>query len=469
MKNTKLVCTLGPASEDLKTIRQLADAGMNVARLNFSHGSHDEHLKKLNNVKKVAEELDRSIAVLQDISGPKIRVGSITKESINLKSGEQFILTSDEIYGDENRVSVNYKEIPNLVQKGDIILLADGLLQLEVVDRDQTNVITLVIVGGELRSHKGVNLPSRTIGINILSEKDRADLRFGLNSGVDLVALSFVRCAADADVAKTIMEEEGVMVPLIAKIEKPEAVANLQEIINAFDGVMVARGDLGVELPFEQLPAIQKKIISMANEACKPVITATQMLETMVNHPRPTRAEASDVANAILDGTDAVMLSEETAVGQYPVLAVYTMAKIAAETEKTFPYGDWTAKFDVKNKVTSEEIIARNSCEIAETIGVDAIFCATETGNTAKLISKYRPPVNIYAVTASKQVYKTLSLSFGVIPVLYHHTKDLEELLDFIKKLMVEKNIARAVVTGSPQVGLAGSTNLMLVLDRNTF
>ena len=450
MKNTKLVCTLGPASENLETIRKMVNAGMNVARLNFSHGSYDEHFNKLKNVKLVAKELGRSIAVLQDISGPKIRVGMISDEPITLKSGEQFVLTSEEIDGDASRVSVNYKAIPALVEKGDVILLADGLLQLEVMDSNQTDVVTQVVVGGELRSHKGVNLPSRTIGINILSDKDRADLRFGLKSGVDLVALSFVRCAEDATEARSIMEEEGVMVPLIAKIEKPEAVANLQEIINVFDGVMVARGDLGVELPFEQLPAIQKKIISMANEACKPVITATQMLETMVEHPRPTRAEASDVANAIFDGTDAVMLSEESAMGQYPVLAVSTMAKIAEETEKTFPYNVWTSKFTIKDTDTSEEIIARNACEISETIGVDAIFCATETGRTARLISKYRTPVNVYAVTASERVYNTLALSFGVIPVLCSHSKNVEELSAFIKNLMVEKNIAKAVVTGFP-------------------
>jgi len=465
MKNTKLVCTLGPASEDIDTIRALILSGMNVARLNFSHGSFEEHLGKLKKVKSVAEELNQPVAVLQDISGPKVRLGTIANEPILLKKDDQFILTSEDVEGDCGKVSVNYKSIPGLVKKGDIILLADGLLQLEVVSSNCFDVVTKVIVGGELRSHKGVNLPTRSIGIDILSEKDKADLRFGLNSGVDLVALSFVRCADDAREAREIMKQEGRIVPLIAKIEKPEAVTNLDEIIEAFDGIMVARGDLGVELPFEQLPAIQKRIIFKANEAGIPVITATQMLETMVDHPRPTRAEASDVANAIFDGTDAIMLSEESAIGKYPILAVATMSRIASETEKTFSYKEWTKKFQVRNIKTSSEVIARNACEIAGTLGVDAVFCLTSSGNTARLISKYRPPAPVYAITGNRQAYNTMTLSFGIQPIFFEESTNLHAITRFIKHFMLEKKFGRAVLTGSPQVGQVGSTNMILVLD----
>jgi len=468
MKKTKLVCTLGPASEDIDIIRNLVESGMNVARLNFSHGDYDEHLGKLKNVKAIAKELNQPIAVLQDISGPKIRLGMIANEPIVLKYGDQFVLTSDDVEGNVSKVSVNHKSIPGLVQIEDIILLADGLLQLQVVSNDETNVVTKVLVGGELRSHKGVNLPSRSIGIDILSDKDRADLRFGLNSGVDLVALSFVRCADDAKEAREIMKQEGRIVPLIAKIEKPEAVYNLEEIIETFDGIMVARGDLGVELPFEQLPAIQKRIISLANAAGKPVITATQMLETMVDHPRPTRAEASDVANAIFDGTDAVMLSEESAMGKYPVLAVATMSKIASETEKTFPYKEWTEKFQVRDVKASSEVIARNACEISETLGVDAVFCLTTSGSTARLISKYRPPVPVYAITDNIQAYNTLALSFGIQPIFFRKSTDLRAITHFIKQFMLDNKLGKAVLTGSPQIGHVGSTNMILVLDGNT-
>jgi pyruvate kinase len=469
MKKTKLVCTLGPASQDIDIIRTLIKSGMNVARLNFSHGDHDEHLGKLKNVKAIAKELNQPVAVLQDISGPKIRLGMIANESIVLKSGDQFILTSDDVEGNVSKVSVNHKSIPGLVQVEDIILLADGLLQLQVISHDETNIVTKVLVGGELRSHKGVNLPSRSIGIDILNDKDRADLRFGLNAGVDLVALSFVRCADDAKEAREIMKQEGRIVPLIAKIEKPEAVCNLEEIVETFDGIMVARGDLGVELPFEQLPAIQKKIIFLANAASKPVITATQMLETMVDHPRPTRAEASDVANAIFDGTDAVMLSEESAMGKYPVLAVATMSKIASEAEKTFPYKAWTDKFMVKDLETSEEVIAHNACEISETLGVDAIFCLTESGKTARLISKYRSPVPVYAITKNRSVYNNLVLSFGVQPIFFEQSNDLEQITRFIKRFLVDNKFNKAVLTGSPQIGHAGSTNMILVLDSKNY
>jgi pyruvate kinase len=465
MKNTKLVCTLGPSSEDIDTIRALVLAGMNVARLNFSHGSHEEHSAKLQKVKSVAEELNQAVAVLQDISGPKIRLGTIIDEPIILKQGDQFVLTSEDVEGNSEKVSVNYKSIPGLVKKGDIILLADGLLQLEVLSNNISDVVTKVIVGGELRSHKGVNLPTRSIGIDILSEKDKADLRFGLRSGVDLVALSFVRCADDATEAREIMKQEGRVVPLIAKIEKPEAVTNLDEIIDVFDGIMVARGDLGVELPFEQLPAIQKRIIFKANDAGKPVITATQMLETMIDHPRPTRAEASDVANAIFDGTDAIMLSEESAVGRYPILSAATMSNIASETEKTFSYKEWTKKFQVRNIKTSSEVIARNACEISETLGVDAVFCLTTSGDTARLISKYRPPVPVYAITDNRQAYNTLALSFGIQPVFFEKSTNLHAITRFIKNFMVDKKLGRAVLTGSPQVGQVGSTNMILVLD----
>lgn len=469
MKKTKLVCTLGPASESMDKVRAIIEAGMDVARLNFSHGSHEEHLRKLQNVKQVAEELNKPVAVLQDISGPKIRVGFIKDEPITLHKGAEFILSSEEVVGDAHKVSVSHKLIPSLVQEGDIILLADGLLQLKVVDHDDQNVITKVLVGGELRSHKGVNLPSRSIGIEVMNEKDKADLAFGLKSGVDVVALSFVRCAADALPARKIMKDMGREVPLIAKIEKPEAVKNIEEIINEFDGVMVARGDLGVELPFEQIPSLQKHIINLANKCGKPVITATQMLETMVEHPRPTRAEVSDIANAIFDGTDAIMLSEESAMGKYPIESASTMASIACQTELSFPYRFWTSKFKESDRPSSEEIIARNACEIAETIGVTGVFCVTETGRTARLISKYRPHVPVYAVTDKKKTLNSLCLTFGVVPLYSERSGTLTDVIKFVQRFMIANDISKAVFTGSPKVATAGSTDLILVMDSETF
>ncbi|MFO0985664.1 MAG: pyruvate kinase, partial [Planctomycetota bacterium] len=338
-QRTKIVATIGPASRAHATLARLVDAGMDVARLNLSHGTHDEHREVMHAVREIAEQKQQPVAILLDLCGPKVRVGAIREPSVTLVPGQEFTLTTRAVPGSERAVSVSHATLPAEVQAGDPVLLSDGAIELEVIATQATDIVCRVIVGGALSSHKGLNLPTRTLQVQSLTDKDRRDLEFGITHGVDFVALSFVRSGADVQCARQFLQQRRSSIPLIAKIEKHEALDHLDAIIALADGVMVARGDLGVDVPLERVPRLQKELIARANRAAKPVITATQMLRSMVDNPRPTRAEVTDVANAILDGTDAVMLSEETAAGRYPADAVAIMARIAAATEASFPYG----------------------------------------------------------------------------------------------------------------------------------
>ena len=434
-RRTRIVCTLGPASWSEERIEELARAGMNVARINFSHGTHDEHAETIARVRRVEERLGYPIAVLQDLQGPKIRVGALADhQGITLRDGQRFTITTRDIAGDTNAVSTTYAALPQDVKPDDRILLADGAIELRVIEVTEQDVMTEVKHGGPLSEHQGINLPGVAVSAPALTEKDRADVRFGVRHGVDFIALSFVRRSEDVRTAKALIAEEiaanpdrarpkapaglhpavyvaDQTIPLIAKLEKPEAIANLDSILMAADGVMVARGDLGVEMPLEQVPLIQKKIIARANTLGLPVITATQMLESMITHPRPTRAEASDVANAILDGTDAVMLSAETATGQYPVETVRVMARIAVQAEsgyERFPSG--TRRGDKAQAVAS----AANT--LAREAGARLIVVFTRTGMSAQLISKERPSVPIIAFSPFQTVYRRLALWWGVMP-----------------------------------------------------
>ena len=424
MRRTKIVCTIGPATNSEERLEQLMRAGMNVARLNFSHGTHDEHAAVIERIRKISARLDCSIAILQDLQGPKIRVGSLQGgQPVQLVDGAQVTITIRPVTGDAQTIPTTYTHLPQDVKPGDRILLDDGLMELRVLDTGATDVRCQVVHGGLLKEHKGINLPGVAVSAPALTEKDRDDLRFGIMHGVDYVALSFVRRPEDVLTAKQLIAQlqaeqsrkhthAPVSIPLIAKLEKPEAVAHLDDILEVVDGVMVARGDLGVEMPPEKVPLLQKRIIARCNDLGLPVITATQMLESMVTNPRPTRAEASDVANAILDGTDSVMLSAETATGAYPIEAVQMMVRIALETEA----GDSTARQPQCQRLTQEHAVSHAARALSEEASVKAIVVLTRSGTSARLISKDRPRRPILAYTSSERIYRQLALWWGVWP-----------------------------------------------------
>lgn len=466
-RNTKIVCTIGPASETRDVLGRMMDAGMNVARLNFSHGTHAEHAAKIVLLRQLAEEKGLPIAILQDLAGPKIRTGAFACGSITLKPGDEFILTARDVPGNEKEVGLTYRELPQDVQKGDILLLADGALELQVEKIAQLDIHCRVILGGQLSSHKGINLPSRSIRAPILTPKDYVDLAFGLAQDVDYVALSFVRSASDIDVARAYMRAQGKRLPLIAKIEKHEALEELDGIIAAVDGVMVARGDLGVDIPPEQVPTAQRRIIEKANFAGKPVITATQMLKSMTDAPRPTRAEVTDVANAVLEGTDAVMLSEESAMGQYPVEAVAMMAKIAEEAEKDFSNAAWGQRLQQVQTADESEALARAACSLAETIGAKALLIATQTGGTARLAAKMRPLQPILAGTTEPATFRQLALVRGVRPMMIPPAELLTHLLEELHRAAKGTGVVRpgdsVVCTAGFPLGRAGASNLIKV------
>jgi pyruvate kinase len=429
MRRTKIVATIGPASREPAVLERLVLAGANVLRLNFSHGSHEAHLAVMRSAREIAARHHRPLALLQDLSGPKIRTGEVAGGEVVLADGARLAITTDTtITGTSELIATTYEALPRDVKKDDRILLDDGNLELRVVGVAEGRVECEVVDGGPLRSHKGMNLPGVALSTPALTDKDRKDLAFGLQHGVDYVALSFVRRAADLEETRALIRERGEDVPLIAKIEKPEAVERLDEILGAADGVMVARGDLGVELGTEDVPIVQKRIIAAANAAGRVVITATQMLESMIENPRPTRAEASDVANAILDGTDAVMLSGESAVGRFPVQSVETMARIADYTEEhattranpIVPHGPGTA-------VTRS--LARVAASVADELRCKLIVAFTESGVTAQLVSGFRPRVPVVAVTHDDRVYRRLALWWGVVPVKSEFTENTDELL----------------------------------------
>jgi pyruvate kinase len=462
---TKIVCTIGPASETPHVLTALVENGMSVARLNFSHGDREGHLNKIRSIREVSEALGRPVAVLADLAGPKIRVGSIPEPGIRLEAGEAFVLTGDPVDGSRSRVSVSYPGLPDEVRPGHRILLADGFMELVVMEVAGRDIRTEVVTGGVLTSRKGINLPSGTVRLPSLTEKDRLDLLFGLECGVDFVAVSFVRNAGDVERVKEIIREQGKDTPVIAKIEKHEALGELDGIMEVSDGIMVARGDLGVEIPPEQVPGLQKTLIRRANRAGKPVITATQMLRSMVDAPRPTRAEAADVANAVLDGTDAVMLSEETAMGGYPVQAVRFMNRIAASAEKEFPH---ERHMELLSDPGVYESVAHAACTLAGHLGAEAIVAPTSSGKTAAQVSRFRPRQRVIAVSPHMSSVRRAMLYWGCEPVYGEGPDGGEDIVDFAVRTAMENGlVARGdllVATAGHPFWVPGSTNMIRVL-----
>jgi len=466
MAKTKIVCTIGPASQDKQTLEAMIRAGMNVARLNFSHGTHSDHAAVISRIHSALNDIGSPVAILQDLCGPKIRVGEIDAPGIRLEPGDTLTLTSQPATGAQNRVSVSYTELPRDVETGDLILLADGMMELEVIRTTSTDIACRVIIGGVLTSHKGINLPSGTIRVPALTDKDKQDLEFGLSQEVDYVALSFVRCPEDIREAKRIIAGAGRKTPVIAKIEKHEAVKNIDAIIDAADGIMVARGDLGVEIPLETVPAIQKERVSKANAVGKPVIIATQMLRSMVDAPRPTRAEATDVANAVLDGTDALMLSEETATGNYPVKSVEYMARIAESAEPAYPY---EKSFSMITDIQVSESVAHAACTLADHLNAAAIIASTQSGFTAAQISRFRPKSRIIALSPDKRTVRQLSLYWGCLASYVPQAEDLDEMLDTAVNTAREighvKDGDLIVITAGHPLWQPGTTNMIKVRE----
>jgi len=474
-RRTKIVCTLGPSSSDRETIGKLIEAGMDVARLNFSHGTHEEHQQRIEIVREEARKLGREVAILQDLQGPKIRVGEIEGGGVLVHEGQRLVLTSRAEHADgRSRIYINYPTLAQDVEVGGRILLDDGLLELEVVAIEDEDVLTEVVVGGPLRSRKGVNLPHIRHSTPSLTQKDLRDLDFGLRMEVDLIALSFVRSEADvADLMRRV-RDSGKQVGVIAKIEKPEAVAKIDQILAQADGIMVARGDLGIEMPLAQVPAVQKRIIRKCLAAAKPVITATQMLESMIDNPRPTRAEASDVANAVLDGSDALMLSAETASGKYPVRVVQVMDEIIRQAERFRrevheTEGRWLVApqsgTEVAEAVT--EAIGYTACQLAEQVGAVAIACLTATGSTARRIARHRPSVPVYAFTDNPRVATQLGLLWGTKAFTIPFQRDTDQGVQLVHRLLREHGLASAgdlvVITAGMPLPAKGRTNMVHV------
>lgn len=466
MRRTKIVCTLGPTSEEKEVIVRLVRAGMNVARLNMSHSTHQMHEKSIALIREIANELNTPIGILADLQGPKIRVGTL-KEKVILEPGQQFILTTRDVPGNAIAVSVSLKELPESVHKGQVMLLDDGLLELVVDEVENTDIYTTVVRGGELKDHKGINLPNASVKTSSITQKDISDLEFAIKHDVDMVALSFVRSAQDVVQLRSIMEEFGGSIPIISKIEKHEAVTNIDDIIAESYGIMVARGDLGIEIPIEQVPIVQKMIIEKCNQQAKPVITATQMLDSMIRNPIPTRAEATDVANAVFDGTDALMLSGETAFGQYPIEAAATMAKIAQYAEDSIMYKAIMEERKIYTRSIITDAIAFSASESAKTLGADCIITATQSGYTARKISKYKPRIPVLAVTTNKKVMNQLALSYGVVPVEIKHCEDINTLIDEALNTCKQKELIHngdlLIITAGILAGVTGGTNVLRV------
>ena len=463
-RRAKIVATLGPATSSPETLRQLVHAGLDVARINLSHGTHDDHHASITNLRQAAEEEQRPIGVLADLQGPKIRLGTFADGPIELDENDEFTITTEDIPGDSHRVSTTYKGLPGDVRPGDRVLIDDGRVVLECTKTTSTEVHTRVIFGGPVSNHKGLNLPGVAVSVPALTEKDEDDLRWVLHQGVDIVALSFVRSPADAEECHRIMDEEGVTVPLIAKIEKPQAVERLHDIIEVFDGVMVARGDLGVELPLENVPMVQKRAIERCRDKAKPVIVATQMLESMISAPRPTRAETSDVANAVLDGADAVMLSGETSIGQYPVETVETMARIVGASEQ-----ESLRASHILNRVpeTTGGAIARAAAEIGATIGARALVAFTMSGETARRLARYRSPIPLMAFTTEPLTRGRLALTWGVDTNRVPWVDNSDDMVRQVEHELLQlsdyhRGDKIVIVAGSPP-GTVGSTNSLRV------
>ncbi|MDS1269336.1 pyruvate kinase [Lipingzhangella sp. LS1_29] len=463
-RRAKIVATLGPATASPEAIRDLVEAGLDVARLNLSHGTHDDHSASYANVRAASRDTGRAVGILADLQGPKIRLGTFAEGEVELDVGAEFTITTEDISGDTHRASTTYPGLPGDVRPGDRVLIDDGRVALECVKTTNTEVHTRVVVGGPVSNHKGINLPGVAVSVPALTEKDEADVRWALAQGVDIIALSFVRSPADADAVRAIMDEVGRRVPLIAKIEKPQAVERLYDIIEAFDGIMVARGDLGVELPLERVPMVQKRAIQRCQYKAKPVIVATQMLESMIHAPRPTRAEASDVANAVLDGTDAVMLSGETSVGDYPIETVQTMDRIVAAAEEDTLHASHVLE---RKPETTGGAIARAAAEVGATVGARALVAFTMTGETTRRLARYRSPIPLLAFTSSEETRAQLALTWGVETHCVPFVRHTDEMVRQVEQGLVAQGRCRegervVIVAGSPP-GTPGSTNALRV------
>ncbi|NLY66217.1 MAG: pyruvate kinase [Tissierellia bacterium] len=470
MKKTKIVCTIGPASEKEEVLRELILNGLNVARLNFSHGTYEEHKNRIETIKKIRNELDMPIAIMLDTKGPEIRLKKFKEGTVTLSDNDTFTLTTRDVIGDETIVGISYEGLPQDVKVGSRILIDDGLIELEVREIvNGTDIICNVLNGGTLKDHKGVNVPNTSINLPAITEKDINDIKFGIENDVDFVAASFIRKADDVlEIRKVLEDNGGDHIEIISKIESQEAIDNIDEIIEASDGIMVARGDLGVEIDAEEIPLLQKQIVRKCNKAGKPVIIATQMLDSMIRNPRPTRAEVTDVANAILDGTDAIMLSGETAAGKYPIEAVKTMTSIAMRTERSREYLEsLKSKRVLDDYISTTNAISRATCTTAEDLKATAIITATSSGYTSKAVSKFRPKAPIVAATTSEKVMRKLALVWGVYPVFSPKTESTDEVIDMsIHSAMVKGYVKEGdliVITAGIPVGVSGTTNLIKV------
>ena len=467
IKRTKIVCTLGPASESKEVLRELIKSGLNVCRMNFSHGSHEEHKGRMDLVKKVREELGQPTAILLDTKGPEIRTGQFDSPEVLLEEGQTFTITMKDVMGNKEMCTVSYKGLADDVKPGNTILIDDGLVGLTVKEVNGDDIVCEVQNSGIVKNHKGVNVPGVKVNLPAITEKDRKDIEFGIEQGIDFIAASFVRKVSDVLAIREILEANNAEhIKIISKIENQEGVDNLDEIIAISDGIMVARGDLGVEIPTEEIPVVQKLMIKKCNEAGKPVITATQMLDSMIRNPRPTRAEVTDVANAIYDGTDAIMLSGETAAGKYPVEAVKTMAQIAKRTEETIDYNKALRnKMSLASNVT--DAISYATCTTAMDLKAKAILSSTSSGHTARMVSKFRPDCPIVATTSNDRVMRQLSLTWGVLPIKREKSTTTDQIIsnsiEATKAADYVNSEDLVVVTAGVASGISGTTNLIKV------
>lgn len=467
MRKTKIVCTIGPACSDEETLTGMCEAGMNVARLNFSHGTHEEHRRKIELIKRVREKLGLPIAIMLDTKGPEYRIRTFRNGKVTLQEGESFTFTTRPVEGDESIVSVSYAGLAQDLAVGDRVLVNNGLLIFEVTGLTDTDVVCRVIAGGELSDRKSMSFPNKVLKQVYLSEQDKSDLLFGIEQDVDFVACSFVSCRQDLlDVKEFLAAHGSTDIELIAKIENQSGIDNIEEICDACSGIMIGRGDMGVEIPFEELPAVQKQLITKCRLLGKRVITATEMLESMIHNPRPTRAEISDVANAVYDGTSAIMLSGETAAGKYPVLTVQTMSRIAEKTEESIRFDRLfiSSEFKIKNTV---DAISHATCGMAIDIGASAIAACSLSGMTARMVSRFRPPVDILGLTTEEKTWRKLALSWGVVPAMCELYESTDVLFYTAKRVTKEtlglKKGDRIVITGGMVNGRTGNTNMIKI------
>ncbi|MFF1255843.1 MULTISPECIES: pyruvate kinase [unclassified Streptomyces] len=468
MRRAKIVCTLGPATDSYEQIKALVEAGMDVARFNLSHGTYAEHEERYRHVRKASDETGRSVGILADLQGPKIRLGRFREGPVLLERGDEFTITVEpDIQGDRQTCGTTYDGLAADVTTGERILVDDGKVTLEVTGVEGPRVHTVVIEGGMVSDHKGLNLPGVAVSVPALSDKDREDLRWALRTGADVIALSFVRSGRDIQDVHRIMDEEGRRLPVIAKVEKPQAVDNIDDIVAAFDGIMVARGDLGVEMPLEQVPIVQKRAIKLAKRNAKPVIVATQMLDSMIDNSRPTRAEASDVANAVIDGTDAVMLSGETSVGKYPVETVRTMGRIIESAEEDILAKGLPPLTDRNKPRTQGGAVARAAAEMGDFLGAKFLVAFTQSGDTVRRLSRYRSPIPLLAFTPTPSTRSQLNLTWGVETFLGPHVDSTDAMVDQVDELLLQYGRCRkgdiVVITAGSPPGVSGSTNLVRV------